>query len=45
MQYVSDRKGHDYRYAIDNKKIKMELGWRPKTSFEDGIVKTINYYK
>lgn len=45
IEYVSDRKGHDYRYAIDNQKIKMELGWNPKTSFEEGIIKTINYYK
>ena len=45
IEYVSDRKGHDYRYAIDNQKIKMDLGWEPKTSFVDGIIKTISYYK
>lgn len=44
IQYVEDRKGHDYRYAIDPTKIKNELGWSPKTKFEDGIVKTIDWY-
>lgn len=44
IQYVEDRKGHDYRYAIDPTKIKNELGWFPKTKFEDGIVKTIDWY-
>ncbi|MCI8617540.1 MAG: dTDP-glucose 4,6-dehydratase [Clostridia bacterium] len=44
IQHVEDRKGHDYRYAIDPTKIKNELGWYPKTKFEDGIVKTIDWY-
>lgn len=44
ITYVEDRKGHDYRYAIDPTKIKNELGWKPKTKFEDGIVKTIDWY-
>ena len=44
IEHVADRKGHDYRYAIDPTKIKNELGWYPKTKFEDGIVKTINWY-
>lgn len=44
IEYVEDRKGHDYRYAIDPTKIKNELGWFPKTKFEDGIVKTIDWY-
>ena len=44
IEYVEDRKGHDYRYAIDPTKIKNELGWEPKTKFEDGIVKTIDWY-
>ena len=44
ISYVEDRKGHDYRYAIDPTKISNELGWLPKTKFEDGIVKTINWY-
>ena len=44
IEHVADRKGHDYRYAIDPTKIKNELGWYPKTKFEDGIVKTIDWY-
>lgn len=44
ISYVEDRKGHDYRYAIDPTKITNELGWMPKTKFEDGIVKTIDWY-
>ena len=44
IEFVEDRKGHDYRYAIDPTKIKKELGWYPKTKFEDGIVKTIDWY-
>ena len=44
ISFVEDRKGHDYRYSIDPTKIKNELGWEPKTKFEDGIVKTIDWY-
>ena len=44
IQFVEDRKGHDYRYAIDATKIEKELGWKPKTRFEEGIVKTIKWY-
>jgi len=44
-EFVGDRLGHDRRYAIDNSKIKRELGWSPKVSFEEGIEKTINWYK
>lgn len=44
IEYVEDRKGHDFRYAIDPTKIKEELGWEPETKFEDGIVKTIDWY-
>ncbi len=44
IEFVEDRKGHDYRYAIDPTKIKNDLGWYPKTKFEDGIVKTIDWY-
>ena len=42
--YVTDRKGHDRRYAIDPTKIHNELGWLPETKFADGIVKTIKWY-
>jgi dTDP-glucose 4,6-dehydratase len=44
IKYVEDRKGHDRRYGIDPSKIKAELGWYPKTSFEEGIKKTIHWY-
>ena len=44
ISFVADRKGHDFRYAIDPTKITNELGWYPKTKFEDGIIKTINWY-
>lgn len=44
ITYVTDRKGHDTRYAIDPTKIHDELGWLPETKFEDGIKKTIKWY-
>lgn len=44
IHYVTDRKGHDRRYAINPKKIHKELGWLPETKFADGIVKTIHWY-
>jgi dTDP-glucose 4,6-dehydratase len=44
ITYVTDRLGHDQRYAIDPEKITNELGWYPETRFEDGIVKTIRWY-
>ncbi len=44
ITHVTDRKGHDMRYAIDPTKIHNELGWLPETRFEDGIKKTIKWY-
>ena len=44
ITYVTDRKGHDLRYAIDPTKIHNELGWLPETKFADGIKKTIQWY-
>ncbi|MDE7315924.1 MAG: dTDP-glucose 4,6-dehydratase [Mucispirillum sp.] len=44
IKYVTDRPGHDMRYAIDPAKIHNELGWLPATKFEDGIKKTIKWY-
>lgn len=44
IKYVTDRPGHDMRYAIDPTKIHTELGWLPVTKFEDGIKKTIKWY-
>lgn len=43
--FVEDRKGHDMRYAMDHSKITRELGWNPSVSFEEGIKKTIEWYK
>lgn len=44
ISFVKDRPGHDWRYAIDNSKIKNELGWEPKYSFIDGLRMTVDYY-
>lgn len=44
IEYVKDRKGHDRRYGIDPRKIGADLGWKPQTPFETGIVKTIFWY-
>ena len=44
IEHVTDRKGHDQRYAIDPTKIHNELGWLPETMFKDGIKKTIQWY-
>lgn len=45
IEFVEDRKGHDFRYAIDNSKISKELNWHPSTSFSDGILDTIMFYE
>ena len=44
ITYVTDRKGHDLRYAIDPTKIRTELGWEPKTAFADGLHQTVQWY-
>ena len=44
MTFVSDRPGHDRRYAIDPTKIVTELGWKPDEDFESGILKTVDWY-
>jgi dTDP-glucose 4,6-dehydratase len=44
ITFVQDRPGHDFRYAIDSTKIKRELGWEPKESFESGLEKTVRWY-
>ncbi|QRF32070.1 dTDP-glucose 4,6-dehydratase [Bacillus safensis] len=45
IAFIQDRKGHDRRYAINASKLKGELGWTQETSFEEGIEKTINWYR
>ena len=44
ITYVTDRAGHDLRYAIDSTKLKNELGWEPSLQFEEGIEKTVQWY-
>jgi dTDP-glucose 4,6-dehydratase len=44
ITFVTDRPGHDRRYAIDASKIKHELGWKPAETFETGIFKTVQWY-
>jgi dTDP-glucose 4,6-dehydratase len=44
ISFVTDRPGHDWRYAMDTRKIERELGWRPAESFESGLKKTVEWY-
>ena len=44
ITYVTDRAGHDLRYAIDSTKLQKELGWEPSLQFEEGIEKTVCWY-
>ena len=44
IEYVQDRPGHDFRYAIDDSKIRTELGWCPVENFESGLLKTVEWY-
>jgi len=44
IEYVSDRPGHDFRYAIDASKIENNLGWKADETFETGIQKTAKWY-
>ena len=45
IEYVLDRPGHDFRYALDNAKVERELGWRPEVRFEDGLSRTVDWYR
>ena len=45
IRFVADRKGHDFRYAINNNDVYKELLWKPKTNFKEGLEKTINWYE
>lgn len=44
ITYVKDRPGHDFRYSMDSNKIKNETGWNPRTSFDEGLEKTVKWY-
>jgi dTDP-glucose 4,6-dehydratase len=44
IRFVTDRPGHDHRYAIDAGKIERELGWRPQETFDSGLEKTVQWY-
>jgi len=44
ITYVTDRAGHDKRYAIDASKLEEELGWTPSITFEEGLEKTVDWY-
>jgi dTDP-glucose 4,6-dehydratase len=44
ITFVTDRKGHDMRYAIDATKLNNELEWKPRINFSEGLEETINYY-
>lgn len=44
IAYVKDRPGHDFRYALDTTKIKKELGWSPKVSFDEGLKRTLEFF-
>ena len=44
ITYISDRPGHDYRYAIDAQKIKNELNWAPDETFKSGLLKTVQWF-
>ncbi|HMK65635.1 MAG TPA: GDP-mannose 4,6-dehydratase, partial [Thermodesulfobacteriota bacterium] len=45
LQFVTDRPGHDLRYALSNDKIRHELGWQPLVTFKEGLAKTIEWYR
>ena len=44
ITFVTDRAGHDLRYAIDSSKLKNELGWEPSLQFSEGLEKTVDWY-
>lgn len=45
IKFIEDRPAHDFRYALSNEKIREKIGWYPKTSFKEGLLETINWYR
>ena len=45
IKFVEDRPGHDRRYALDSSKIRKELGWEPTVTFEEGMLRTVEWYR
>ncbi len=45
IEFVKDRAGHDRRYALDSQKLRLELGWQPKVAFDEGLQKTVEWFK
>ena len=45
LEFVEDRKGHDFRYALDSSRIESLIGWTPKISFDEGLKETVSWYK
>jgi dTDP-glucose 4,6-dehydratase len=45
LEFVEDRKGHDFRYALNSSKIESLVGWNPKISFDAGLKETVSWYK
>lgn len=45
IEHVSDRRGHDRRYALNSNKLRSELGWEPKVTFEEGLARTVEWYR
>ena len=45
IEFVTDRPGHDVRYSTSNQKITTEVGWKPKTDINQGLLKTIEHYE
>ena len=44
ITFIKDRPGHDRRYAIDASKVEREIGWKPSLTFQEGLVKTVEWY-
>jgi len=44
INHIKDRPGHDFRYRLNSDKIKKDLGWKPRTGFDDGLEKTVKWY-